>query len=166
MSGEISPEVPEAPPTPVGGNPARVCRVVINCDRCGRTCRDAHDLRKHLGRKRPCQSVPGDLSGPCPHCGKNDFGPGAVPGSVAWAEELTEHCRRRCYGGASRTPRGRPTTLLAPLAIAGGTEVTELRATIDALQIEVTRLTATCAALEGANRNAESRITALEREKS
>ena len=156
---------PKGPPTPVAVDLGPPRRAVIICDRCGRTCRDAHDLRKHLARKRPCQPVPDDLSGACPHCGRNEFGPGVAPGSAAWAEGLAEHCRRRCHGGGARPPHGRPAnTHLTPLAIAGGAEVTELWAIVDALRLEVARLTATCAVLGDTIRSNADRIAALERD--
>jgi len=155
MSGE---KTPEAPTTPVAADLSRPRRVAIICERCGRNCRDAHDLRKHLARKRPCQPVPPDLSKACPHCGLNDFGPGVAPGSAAWAEGLTDHCRRRCHGRAPRPPRDRP-AMAFPFA-----EVTELRAVVDALRLEVARLTATCSILGDANRDAAARIATLEGE--
>jgi hypothetical protein len=161
-------ETPEDPPTPVGGGAHdfdRPRRAVVACTRCGHVCRDAHDLRKHRARKRPCQPVPDDLSGACPHCGHNEFGPGVAPGSAAWAEGLAEHCRRRCRGaGAPRLPQGPPAlALLSPLAIAGQTETTELRSAVNALQLQVDRLRARCAVLESAGRDAANRIAALER---
>jgi len=90
----------EGPHTPVvGSGGGRGSR----CPRCGHPCRDAHDLSKHLRRKRPCQPPPEfpESTGRCPHCKAavvKTRGREVRFGGVGWAEALVAHCIRSCPG--------------------------------------------------------------------
>ena len=127
--------VPDAPRpwTPIAAAGRRAATV---CERCALVCRDAHDLRKHLARKRPCQPLPVDLTGACPHCGEIGFGGGTARGTAEWEAALIDHCRRRC--------RGRSAAALAAEAEAAAVraEMAELRAEMAELRAEVAGLRA------------------------
>lgn len=115
------------------------------CERCGISCRDAHDLRKHQARKRPCQPIPADLTGACPHCGEASFGGGAAPGTPGWGAALVDHCRRRCRGRSTPAPAAAELAAARAEAAAARAEATAARNDAAELRAEVAAIRAVVA---------------------